>query len=112
MAAAAKRPDGDAPKRRSPARSPQAVENRLIALATDLAEQQLRDGTASAQVQVHYLKLATAREGLERKKLEAENRLLAAKVDQLATAGESEKLAREAINAFRAYSGAEPGNDQ
>ena len=40
-----------------PALTPEARENQLIYLATDLAEKQLREGTASSQVITHYLKL-------------------------------------------------------
>ena len=43
-------------KRGRPALTPEARENQLISLAIDLAEQQLRDGTASSQVITHYLK--------------------------------------------------------
>ena len=44
------------------ATSPEARENQLIALAVDLAEQQLRDGTASSQVISHFLKMASTKE--------------------------------------------------
>lgn len=94
-----------------PARTPQGRENQLIALAEDLAEKQLRDGTATSQLMTHYLKLATAREQLEREKLRGENELLKAKVAQLSSMENSENLQREALNAFRAYSGQEPGQD-
>ena len=51
-------------RRRPPAKTPEARENQLVSLAVDLAERQLLDGTASAQVITHYLKLATEREKL------------------------------------------------
>ena len=41
-------------KKLRPALSPEARENQMIALAVDLAEQQLIDGTASAQVITHF----------------------------------------------------------
>ncbi len=53
------------PGKSRPAITPEARENQLISLATDLAEQQLRDGTASSQVITHYLKLGSTREKLE-----------------------------------------------
>ena len=53
-----------------PALTPEARENQLIYLATDLAEKQLREGTASSQVITHYLKLGSTKEKLEREKLE------------------------------------------
>ena len=53
-----------------PATTPQGREDQLISLAIDLAEKQLREGTASAQVTTHFLKLASSKEKLEREKLE------------------------------------------
>lgn len=44
-----------------PATTPEARENQLIALAVDLAEKQMREGTASAQVITHYLKLGSTK---------------------------------------------------
>ena len=48
-----------------PPLTPEAMENQLIALATELAAKQLRDGTASSQVITHYLKLGSSKEKLE-----------------------------------------------
>ena len=53
-----------------PARTPEARENQLIALAIDQAEKQLRDGTASSQVITHFLKLGSSRERMEKELLE------------------------------------------
>ena len=58
-----------------PALTAEARENQLIALATDLAEQQLRAGTASSQVITHYLKLASSKERLEKEILEKQKEL-------------------------------------
>ena len=88
-----------------PALTPEARENQMIALAEDLAEQQLRDGTASSQLITHYLKLATARERLERVKLEKENELLIAKTEALQSQKRIEELYADAIKAMRKYSG-------
>ena len=88
-----------------PALSPEARENQLISLAVDLAEQQLRDGTASAQVITHYLKLGATTARLEKEKLQHENELLKAKTKALESAENVEKLYSEAINAMRLYSG-------
>ena len=65
---------GNSIKRGRPALSPEARENQMIALAVDLAEQQLRDGTASAQVITHFLKLGTSKAELEKEKLRQENK--------------------------------------
>ena len=44
-----------------PALTPEARENQLVSLAVDLAEKQLREGTASSQVITHYLKLGSTK---------------------------------------------------
>lgn len=92
-------------KRGRPALTPEARENQMISLAVDLAEQQLRDGTASSQVITHFLKLATVKERLEREKLEQENRLLIAKTEALQSAKRIEELYDNAISAMRSYNG-------
>ena len=96
----------EGPKRRGkPATTPEAKENRLISMAVDLAEKQLRDGTASSQVISHYLKLGTSREQLEQRKLEKETRLLDAKVESLESTKRVEELYNKALGAMRMYSG-------
>ena len=51
----AKTKANDSPKKMRPALTPEARENQLISLAVDLAEEQLRDKTASSQVITHFL---------------------------------------------------------
>lgn len=92
-------------KRRRPASTPEAREKQLINLATELAEQQLIDGTASSQVITHYLKLGSTRETLEREKIKQENELLKAKVDAIEATKRSEELYQKALDAMRTYSG-------
>lgn len=88
-----------------PALTEESREKQLIYLATDLAEQQLRDGTASSQVITHYLKLGSMREKLERERLAEENKLLKAKTEQIQSMKRVEELYAEAITAMRNYSG-------
>lgn len=88
-----------------PALNPEARENQMISLAVDLAERQIRDGTASAAVITHYLKLASMRERLEREKLIEEIKLQRAKTEALESAKRVEELYADAINAMRKYSG-------
>ena len=90
---------------RPPAATPQEQENRMVALATNLAERQLKDGSASAAVITHYLKLATEKEKLERDKLRAENKLAEAKVQQIKSQERTEELFSEAIKAMTTYGG-------
>lgn len=94
------------PKRRiRPALTPEARESQLCSLAIDLAEQQLLDGTASSQVITHFLKLATAKEQLERERLKKENQLLDAKTKAIDSAEEMKELYGKAITAMMKYSG-------
>lgn len=88
-----------------PALDPESRENQLISLAVNLAEEKLRDGTASNQLIVHYLKLGSTKERLEKEKLEAENKLLKAKTETLESSKRSEELYAEAIKAITHYSG-------
>lgn len=90
---------------RRPAISPDARERQLTALAVDLAEQQLRDGTASSQVITHFLKLATRREEIEREILEKQRDLIVAKTDQIHDQKRTDELFREAIEAIKGYQG-------
>lgn len=88
-----------------PALTPEARENQLISLATDLVEQRLRDGTASSQETTHFLKLGSTKHKLEMEKLKEENKLLSAKTEMLQSAKRVEELYSEAISAMRRYSG-------
>ena len=88
-----------------PALSPEARESQMISLAVDLAEQQLRDGTASSQVITHYLKLGTTKERIEREILEKQKDLLEAKAESIKSAKRVEELYTNALNAMRNYSG-------
>ncbi len=92
------------PKMR-PALTPEARENQMISLAVDLAEQQLRDGTASSQVITHYLKLGSTKERIEKEILEKQKELISAKTETLKSAQRIEELYTEAISAMRNYSG-------
>ena len=66
-----------------PALTPEARENQLIYLATELAEKQLRDGTASSQVITHYLKMGSSKERIEKEILEKQKDLISAKTESL-----------------------------
>ncbi len=97
--------------KRRPALSTEARENQMIALAVDLAEKQLIEGSASSQVITHFLKLATTKERLEREKLEEENKLLRAKTEAMQSAKHVEELYSDAIAAMRRYSGHDDDDD-
>lgn len=88
-----------------PATSREGREVQMCALAMDLAEKQLREGTASSQVITHYLKLASTKEKLEKEILEKQRELLAAKTEALQSTQRIEELYNNAIAAMREYSG-------
>lgn len=98
-------------RRRPPAKTPQAREQQLIAKAVDLAEKQLEDGTASAQVITHYVKLGSSREMLEQERMAQEVELMKAKREAMAAHGRIEELYETAIQAMRRYAGQDPLED-
>ena len=89
--------------RRPPASSIEEREDQLIALAVDLAEKQLREGTASAQVITHYLKLGSTREKMEKEIMREQKKLLEAKTDAIQSSQRMEELYANAIAAMQSY---------
>lgn len=85
--------------------SPEAQEQRLINLAIKESERRLIDGTASSQLIIHYLKLATQKEALEREKLKAETEMAKAKIEVMQSQKHSEELYENAMKAFKSYGG-------
>ena len=85
-------------RRRPPAKTPAARTNQL-------AEERFREGTASNQLIIQFLKADPAREELERTRLENENELLKARVSALESGQRLEELYAEALEAMKAYRG-------
>lgn len=88
-----------------PALTPEARENQLISLATDLVEKRLREGTASSQETTHFLKLASTKARLEKKILEKQAELITAKTESINSQKNMEEVYKRAIDAMRNYSG-------
>ncbi len=88
-----------------PALTVEGRESQLIALATDLAEKQLREGTASAQVISHYLKLGSTTEREKKEIMKEQKKLLMAKTEAIESAKRVEELYENAIKSMRRYSG-------
>ncbi len=105
MAKVRKSSDSETKSKIRPALTPEARENQLIYLATELAEQQLRDGTASSQVITHYLKLGSSKDRIEKEILEKQKDLLVAKTEALQSSKRIEELYANAITAMKSYSG-------
>lgn len=92
-------------RRRKPATTPEGRENELVSEAIDLAEKQIKAGTASSQVITHFLKLGSTRERLEQQRLEHENELTRVKIEALESQKRVEELYMEALQAMRSYAG-------
>lgn len=87
------------------ARTLEDRENEMISLAVDAAEEQLRNGTASAQVIVHYLKLGTQREQLEKEELKRKIELLEAKTEMVKSSKMDEEYYNKIISVIKSYQG-------
>ena len=92
-------------RKRRPALTPEARENQMIALAVDLAEKQLMEGTASSQVITHFLKLGSSKAELEREKRAMEAEMMRAKTESLKSQKKMEEVYINALNAMKRYSG-------
>lgn len=89
------------------ASTPEVREAQLINLAYNLAEEQLREGTASPSIVNHFLRLSTKREALELDNLRSKAKLQEAKAQQIDTAKANEELTKAAIDAMKNYSGSQ-----
>jgi hypothetical protein len=97
--------------RRKPATTPEGRENEMVSIAHDLAERQIREGTASSQIITHFLKLGSTRERLEQERLEHENELTRVKIEAIESQQRVEELYLEALRAMRSYAGDLPPVD-
>lgn len=105
-------PEAQVVERRAPAATtPEARENQLIALAYDLTEKQLIEGTASSQVISHLLKMGSRRERLEQLKIGGEVRLNETKIENMESATRTEELYAKAMKAMSVYSGQDTQDD-
>lgn len=95
-----------------PGLTPEAREDQLVALATNLAEKQLRDGTASSQVITHYLKIGSTKERIEKEILKEQKDLIKAKTDALKSEKRVEELYANALAAMRKYAGQDEPSEE
>lgn len=102
-----------APRRRSPARTPEERESMLVSMSMDRIEQQIADGSVSSQVLTHFAKLGSSREKLEQERLVNENAVLRKKVETMEAAVDVKNLMEQALSAFKGYTGeAMPDDDE
>lgn len=94
-----------------PPTSPKEREDEMINLAMKLAEEQLRNGTATPSVIVHYLKLGSTRGMIENDMLEKKSELLTAQKEKIESDKRIEDLYEKAIDAMRLYGGQDDGDE-
>lgn len=94
-----------------PATTDDAREKQLINLAVNLAEEQLRNGTASSQVITHFLKLGSSKERIGKEILERQKDLITAKTDAIKSTKRTDEMFEKAIKAMRSYQGGRSEDD-
>lgn len=85
------------------------MENKLISLALQQAEDQLKAGTASSQIITHFLRLGSQRALVEQAKIELETELLKEKIRSEQTGQQMSEMVAEVLTALRSYSYVPPG---
>ena len=88
-----------------PARTEMEEEKRAGGYAMDLAIKHLREGTASSQIIVHFLRINSQKEQAELEKTRREIELLKAKKKAIESAEEQDKKYEEVIKAISSYAG-------
>ena len=90
---------------RLPAKSAQAREDQLIAMAYNRVEERIRNNEATGPELVHFLKLGSTKGRLEKDILEKERELVTAKTEALRAQRQVEELYAQAIEAMKSYGG-------
>lgn len=111
MSKTKKADSSSSPRKIRPAISPDARDNQLIALAYNLVEQRLLEGTASSQETTHFLKLGSQRERKELEILELQKELIAAKTRNMNSMDELKELYANALSAMADYQGRGQSDD-
>ena len=91
-----------------PATTIEGRNDQLIAATFDLVERRLHDGSASAQETVHFLRMGANNYRLQEEKLRHESLVLQARIEEMKTRNSGEELLKDALAAFKGYSGLEP----
>ena len=92
-------------KKFAPSKTPEGRENQMIALAMELAEKQLREGTASSQLITEFVKRGSTKARLEKEILKEQKKLMKAKTEAIQSAQRVEELYTQALAAMKKYSG-------
>lgn len=91
------------PVKRRKASTREGRESQCIALAYDLAEERLRNGSATSQEVTHFLKMGSTREQLEREVMELQKELIKAKSESYETSKRIEAMLSDGFNALKSY---------
>jgi len=89
------------------ASTPEGRENELIDMAYNEVARRIANHEATSAELVHFLKMGSEKERLERSKIEAEMELQRAKTIAIEEGRSMEAIAKEAMEAFKRYSGVE-----
>ena len=87
------------------AKTVDAKERRLVALAVDQAEKMLEAGKAPPAVLMHYLRLGASDYPLRKERLERQNELFKVKAEAIEKQENYEEVAKNALEAMQRYSG-------
>lgn len=85
--------------------------DQLVSLAVDLAEERLRDKSASNQLIAEIIRYGSVKEKLQREKLSREAEVLRVKAEALESARRTEELYENAIRAIGIYDGSASEDD-
>lgn len=88
-----------------PASTVEAREEEMVNLATNLAEQKLRDGTATSALILHYLKAGSVKERKQVQILSKQEELISAKTESLQLDRKKEDLYEDVISSLKDYRG-------
>lgn len=105
MARAQKNSDQPHVRNRAPAIGLEQREQQLVSMAMDRAEQKFKDGTASDSLTIHFLRLATTKAELEKKKIEKEILKMSAQTNAITSTAKIEELYLGAMDAMKRYGG-------
>lgn len=83
-------------------------ENELINMAYNLAEQRIREGTASDTMLTHFLKMGSRQSRVDIEIQELQKELIAAKTEAMKSAKRAEERFAAAMEAMKRYGGDEP----
>lgn len=93
------------------AKSLKRREDQLIALAYDLVEERIRNGTATSQETVEFLRRGSTKARLEKEIMEEQKKYMRAKTEAMESAKRVEELYSEAMVAFRSYQPSPPDDE-